>query len=78
VLDEGDWHTHLSITGHVGQMREDADLTGIDRLARQYIGKPYPRFDRSWISAWIAVDGWHGWARSRTVASRAESLPDPS
>jgi len=53
-------------------MREDADLTGIDRLAWQYIGKPYPRFDRSWISAWIAVDGWHGWARSRTVASRAK------
>ena len=72
MLDEGDWHTHLSITGHVGQMREDADLTGIDRLARQYIGKPDPRFDRSWISAWIAVDGWHGWARSRTVASRAK------
>ena len=51
MLDEGDWHTHLSITGHVGQMREDADLTGIDRLARQSIGKPYPRFDCGRISA---------------------------
>jgi len=23
-------------------------------------GKPYPRRDRGRISAWIAVDGWHG------------------
>ena len=51
MLDEGDWHTHLSITGHVGQMREDTDLTGIDRLAWQYIGMPYPRFDCGRISA---------------------------
>ena len=73
MLDESDWHTHLSITGHVEQMREDTDLAGIDRLARQYAGQPYPRFDRGPISvSWIAVDGWHGWARSRTVASRAK------
>jgi PPOX class probable F420-dependent enzyme len=61
VLDEGGWHTHLSITGHVDEMREDTDLAGIDRLARQYTGKPYPQRDRGRISAWIAVDGWFGW-----------------
>jgi PPOX class probable F420-dependent enzyme len=38
VLDESDWHTRLSITGHVEEMREDADLVDIDRLARQYTG----------------------------------------
>jgi hypothetical protein len=31
------------------------------RLARYYTGEPYPRRDRRRISAWIAVDGWHGW-----------------
>jgi PPOX class probable F420-dependent enzyme len=61
VLDESDWYTHLSITGHVDEMREDTSLADIDRLARQYIGKPYPRRDRGRISAWITVDGWHGW-----------------
>lgn len=61
VLDESDWYTHLGITGHVDEMRQDTDLTDIDRLARQYTGKPYPRRDRSRISAWITVDGWHGW-----------------
>jgi PPOX class probable F420-dependent enzyme len=61
VLDESDWYTHLSITGHVDQMGEDTGLSGIDRLARHYTGTPYPQRDRRRISAWIAVDGWHGW-----------------
>jgi hypothetical protein len=61
VLDEGGWHTHVSIIGHVEEMREDVDLADIDRLAGHYIGRPYPRRDRRRISAWIAVDGWHGW-----------------
>jgi len=61
VLDEGGWYTHLSIIGHIDEMRDDTDLADIDRVAMQYTGKPYPRRDRGRISAWIAVDGWHGW-----------------
>jgi PPOX class probable F420-dependent enzyme len=61
VLDEGDWYTHLGITGHVEEMRADAGLADIDRLARHYTGKPFRQRDRRRISAWIAVDGWHGW-----------------
>jgi PPOX class probable F420-dependent enzyme len=61
VLDESDWYTHLSIIGHVDQIGEDTDLADIDRVARYYTGQPYPRRDRRRISAWIAVDGWHGW-----------------
>jgi hypothetical protein len=72
VLDEGNWYTHLSITGHVDEMREDTDLADIDRLARQYTGKPYPRRDRARISAWIAVDGWHAWGTLKDSASPAE------
>ena len=33
VLEESDWYTHVSITGHVEEMREDTDLADIDRLA---------------------------------------------
>ena len=40
------------MTGHVEELREDTDLADIDRLARQYMGRPYPRRDRRWISAW--------------------------
>ena len=61
VLDESGWYTHLSITGHVDEMQDDADLADIDRLAQQYMGRPYPQRERRRISAWIAVDGWHGW-----------------
>lgn len=61
MLDDSDWYTHVSITGHVDEMREDTDLADIDRLARQDIGKPYPQRDHRRSSAWIAVDGWHGW-----------------
>src|ERR1700758_1624261 len=57
VLDEAGWYTHVSITGHVDEMQDDADLADIDRLARQYTGKPYPQRERRRISAWIAVDG---------------------
>ena len=61
VLDNGDWYTHISIIGHVTEMREDTDLADIDRLARQYLGKQYPQRDRRRVSAWIGIDRWHGW-----------------
>ena len=61
VLDESAWYTHVSITGHVDELREDGGLTDIDRIARHYTGEPYQVRDRRRFSAWIAVDGWHGW-----------------
>ena len=67
VLDEDGWYTHLSITGHIDEMRDDPDLADIDRVAMQYTGKPYPQRDRGRISAWIAVDGWHGWGALQDI-----------
>ncbi|MEU4533968.1 PPOX class F420-dependent oxidoreductase [Streptosporangium sp. NPDC023825] len=61
VLDEKDWYTHVSIVGHIAEMRDDGDLTDIDRLARQYLGKEYPDRGRSRVSAWIEIESWHGW-----------------
>lgn len=61
VLDESSWYTHVSIIGHVDEMKDDPDLADIDRLARHYMGQAYPQRDRRRISAWIAVDSWHGW-----------------
>ncbi|WP_329083875.1 PPOX class F420-dependent oxidoreductase [Streptosporangium sp. NBC_01469] len=61
VLDGSDWYTHVSVIGHVAEMREDRDLADIDRVARHYLGEPYPRRDRGRVSAWIEIDGWHGW-----------------
>lgn len=61
VLDESDWYTHISLIGRVAELRDDEDLTDIDRLAQHYIGKPYPQRDRRRVSAWIEIDRWHGW-----------------
>ncbi|MCB5907411.1 PPOX class F420-dependent oxidoreductase [Streptomyces pinistramenti] len=61
ALDEGNWYTHISLIGRVTDLYEDSDLTDIDRLARHYLGKPYPQRDRGRVSAWIEIDRWHGW-----------------
>ncbi|MFF4414894.1 PPOX class F420-dependent oxidoreductase [Streptosporangium sp. NPDC001559] len=61
VLDEGDWYTHISIIGRVTEIRDDKDLTDIDRISKHYLGKEYPGRDRGRVSAWIEIDRWHGW-----------------
>ncbi|WP_101258197.1 PPOX class F420-dependent oxidoreductase [Streptomyces barkulensis] len=61
VLDEGNWYTHVSLIGRVTEIRDDPELADIDRLARHYLGEPYPRRDRRRVSAWIGIDRWHGW-----------------
>lgn len=61
VLDEQGWYTHVSIVGHVAELRDDTDLTDIDRLSQHYTGKPYPRRERGRVSALIEIDRWHGW-----------------
>jgi PPOX class probable F420-dependent enzyme len=63
VLDESSWYTHISIIGHVAELRDDEDLAEIDQLSQHYTGKPYARRDRTRVSAWIEVDRWHGWGR---------------
>ena len=61
VLDEANWYNHISLIGRVVELQDDEDLSGIDRLSRQYLGKDYPQRDRRRVSAWIEIDRWHGW-----------------
>lgn len=61
VLDEGNWYTHLSLIGRVGELRDDERLADIDRLAQRYLGRQYPQRDRRRVSAWIEIERWHGW-----------------
>jgi PPOX class probable F420-dependent enzyme len=61
VLDESSWYNHVSIIGRVAEIYEDADMSDIDRIARQYTGNPYPDRERGRLSALIAIDRWHGW-----------------
>ncbi|MDJ1138472.1 PPOX class F420-dependent oxidoreductase [Streptomyces iconiensis] len=61
VLDEHNWYTHVSLVGHVTELRDDEGLTDIDKLAHHYTGEQYPQRDRGRVSAWIEIDRWHGW-----------------
>ena len=61
VLDEAGWYTHVSLLGHVSELRDDPDLSDIDRLSTHYTGRPYATRDRRRVSAWIEIDQWHGW-----------------
>ncbi|MEH1163747.1 PPOX class F420-dependent oxidoreductase [Micromonospora sp. CPCC 205539] len=65
VLDESGWYTHVSIVGHVAELREDEGLADIDRLSQHYTGRAYPRRDRARFSALIEVDRWHGWGEQK-------------
>lgn len=65
VLAEGDWYTHVTLIGRVAELREDQDLSGIDRLSRHYTGEPYPQRDRGRVNAWIQIERWHGWGAHR-------------
>ena len=67
VLDEANWYTHVSLQGHVAEMRGDEGLTDIDRLAVHYTGSPYANRARGRVSAWIEVDRWHGWGAASAV-----------
>ena len=62
VLSAQDWYTHISLIGRVVEIAEDTDLSGIDRIAMQYTGRPYALRDRPRVNAWIEIDRWHGWS----------------
>ena len=42
-------------------MADDPGLGGIDRLSTHYGGRPYPNRESPRVSAWMAVERWHGW-----------------
>jgi PPOX class probable F420-dependent enzyme len=61
VLEDGDWHTHVSLIGRVESIEEDVGLRDIDRLAIRYTGEPYGTRGSKRFSAWMAPERWHSW-----------------
>jgi PPOX class probable F420-dependent enzyme len=60
VLDGDSWYRHVSLQGTV-TMSPDSDLSGIDRLALHYNGKPYANRQRPRVNAWFDIDSDHVW-----------------
>jgi PPOX class probable F420-dependent enzyme len=73
VLDSDSWYTHVSVQGHVDEIADDPDLSGIDRISAHYSGNAYPMRDRPRVNVWIAVDRWHGWGDAAKVQQEVES-----
>ena len=65
VLDGADWYSHVSLQGRIVRWRDDEGLVDIDRLSSQYRGAAYTNRDRPRVSAWVAVERWHGWGELR-------------
>lgn len=60
VLDRDSWYRAVSIRGKV-TMSPDQDLSGVDRLAIHYTGRPYSNRDRPRVNAWLEIDSYHVW-----------------
>ena len=65
MIDEADFYTHVSVVGRVVEWVEDEQLTDIDRLSQRYTGRPYAVRDRPRVSAWVAIERWHGWGAAK-------------
>jgi PPOX class probable F420-dependent enzyme len=62
VFDGDRWGTHVSLRGRVVSITDDEDFRDIDRIARHYVGEPFPYRERQRVSAWIEVLAWHHWS----------------
>lgn len=60
VLDGDSWYSHISLQGTV-TISPDEDMSGIDRLAVHYTGKPYPNRERPRVDAWFEIDSYLAW-----------------
>jgi PPOX class probable F420-dependent enzyme len=67
ILMADNWYEHVSLIGHVREIRPDPGLTDIDRIARRYTGREYRDRRRDSWTAVIEVRSWHGWSSGRDL-----------
>lgn len=60
ILGES-WYHAVSVQGTVVEVRDDPDMTDIDRVARHYTGKEYPVRDRERVSMIVTIDSVFAW-----------------
>jgi PPOX class probable F420-dependent enzyme len=66
ILDAQSWYSHVSLIGRVRELRRDAGLADIDRLALRYTGRPFRSRDRDSWTAIVDVERWHSWGEPGT------------
>jgi PPOX class probable F420-dependent enzyme len=73
VLAEDNWYRHVSVVGRVAELADDADLSGIDRIASHYTGSPYSNRANARVNAWIEIERWHTWAGGRPMEAEEQA-----
>jgi PPOX class probable F420-dependent enzyme len=66
AMGADDWYRHVTLRGRMTNIEDDPDLSGIDRLCRHYLGRPYSARDQKRINGWIEVEQWHAWVHGQT------------
>jgi PPOX class probable F420-dependent enzyme len=66
-----DWYNQLSLLGRAVEVRDDPDLSDIDRLSQQYLGEPYEDRSYTGVSVLVEIDRWHTWADPAAEARSA-------
>jgi PPOX class probable F420-dependent enzyme len=67
IMASDSWYTHVSLIGRAQEIRPDAGLEDIDRIARRYTGKEYRDRQRDSWTAVVEVTSWHGWEAGRDL-----------
>lgn len=74
VLDEPAWYTHVTLIGHVAELKDDEDLADVDRLARVGDGQAALAEPDTVVEPDVAVNPTNG---SNAVAAAHDSrFPD--
>lgn len=63
IMSADDWITHASMQGHVTEIVDDPDLSGIDSLSLHYTGEKYYKRDSPRVDAWVEIDRIHVWGQ---------------
>ncbi len=54
-----DWYHHVTVYGHIVEIRPDPDLVLLDVMSFRYTGEPYERTGTASIAAFGVVDRWY-------------------
>jgi len=65
AIAKDNFYLQVTLRGRVVEIADDDDLSGIDRLSKQYMGQPYGRHGQKRVNAWIEVESWYGWSGGR-------------
>lgn len=65
------WYDQVSMRGTVVEVRDDPDLTVVDRLSHRYRNRPYSYREFDAVAALVEITHWHTWGHPERAADPA-------